>query len=120
MSPRTAGAHGQANRYDVVIIGGGHNGLVAAGLLAKAGQRVVVLERRDTVGGAAVTETPWGPDYKVTALSYVMSLMPPTILRELELERHGYRVHPQGPYFAPYPDGRHLQLPDDPVARHKE
>ena len=120
MSPSTAGGHGQANRYDAVIIGGGHNGLVAAGLLAKAGRRVVVLERRETVGGAAVTETPWGPDYKVTALSYVMSLMPPTILRELELERHGYRIHPQGPYFAPYPDGRHLQLPDDPVARHKE
>ena len=120
MSSTSAGVHGRANQYDVVVIGGGHNGLVAAGLLAKSGQRVVVLERRDTVGGAAVTETPWGPDYKMTALSYVMSLMPPTILRELELERHGYRIHPQGPYFAPYPDGRHLQLPDDPVARHKE
>ena len=64
--------------------------------------------------------TPWGPDFKVTALSYVVSLMPPTILRELELERHGYKVHPQGPYFAPHPDGRHLQLADDPARRHKE
>ena len=94
--------------------------ITAWSLLAKAGQRVVVLERRDVVGGAAITETPWGPEYKVTALSYVVSLMPPTILRELELERHGYKVHPQGPYFAPHPDGRHLQLADDPVLRHKE
>src|SRR6478735_675578 len=106
--------------FDAVVIGGGHNGLVASGLLAKQGARVVVLERRDVVGGAAITEQPWGPDFKMTALSYVVSLMPPTSLRELELERHGYKVHPQGPYFAPHPDGRHLQLADDPVLRHKE
>jgi phytoene dehydrogenase-like protein len=105
---------------DVVVIGGGHNGLVAAGLLAKAGSRVVVVERRPTVGGAAITERPWGPAYKVTALSYVVSLMPGTIVRELELERHGYRIHPQGPYFAPYTDGRYLQLSGDPTVRHKE
>jgi phytoene dehydrogenase-like protein len=70
-------------RSDVIVIGGGHNGLVAAGLLAKRGRRVTVLERRHKVGGAAVTETPWGPDYKVTALSYVVSLLPRTILDEL-------------------------------------
>jgi phytoene dehydrogenase-like protein len=98
---------------DVVVIGGGHNGLVAAGLLAKQGAQVTVLERRHVVGGAAITEQPWGPDFKMTALSYVVSLMPPTILRELELEKHGYRIHPQGPYFAPHPDGRALALHED-------
>jgi phytoene dehydrogenase-like protein len=100
--------------FDAVVIGGGHNGLVAAGLLAKQGARVVVLERRHVVGGAAITEQPWGPDYKMTALSYVVSLMPPTILRELELEKHGYKIHPQGPYFAPAPDGRALALSEHP------
>jgi phytoene dehydrogenase-like protein len=109
-----------ANAYDAIIIGGGHNGLVAAAYLARAGKRTVVLERRPVVGGAAVTEQPWGPDYKVTMLSYVVSLLPPTIQRDLELARHGYKVHPQGPYFVPYPDGRCLQLPNDPQRRHAQ
>ncbi len=107
-----------AEPFDVVVIGGGHNGLVAAGLLAKRGARVTVLERRAVVGGAAITEQPWGPEFKMTALSYVVSLMPPAIQQELELERHGYRIHPQGPYFAPRPDGPALRLPDDPRSRH--
>ena len=105
------------SRYDVIVVGGGHNGLVAAGLLAKRGLRVLVLERRDTVGGAAVTETPFGPDFKVTALSYVVSLMPPTVMRELELERHGYKIYPQHPYFVAYPDGRYLMMCDDRARR---
>jgi phytoene dehydrogenase-like protein len=109
-----------ANRFDVVVIGGGHNGLVTAALLAKRGRRVVVLERRPVVGGAAITECPWGPDFKVTALSYVMSLMPPTVLRELELERHGYKIYPQHPYFVPQADGRSLQMHNDPSRRHAE
>ncbi len=104
-----------------VVVGGGHNGLVAAALLAKRlGARVTVLERRSEVGGAAITEKPWGPEFEVSALSYVVSLLPPALRRELELERHGYRVYPQGPYFAPSPDGRALALPDDPRRRHEE
>jgi len=102
---------------DVIIVGGGHNGLCAAGLLAKRGRRVLVLERRPEVGGAAITETPWGPDFKMTTLSYVVSVMPKAVLRELELERHGYKIYPQHGYFVAYPDGRYLQLHDDDPAR---
>ncbi|MFI5297184.1 MAG: phytoene desaturase family protein [Polyangiales bacterium] len=108
------------SRYDVIVIGGGHNGLVTAGLLAKRGRRVLVLERRERVGGAATTEQPWGPDFKMTALSYVVSLMPPTVLRELELEKHGYKVYPQHGYFAPRADGRYLQMHADAARRHAE
>jgi phytoene dehydrogenase-like protein len=107
-----------SNNYDAVIIGGGHNGLVAAAYLARAGQRVLVLERRPIVGGAAVSEHPFGPDYTVTSLSYVVSWLSPQMVRDLELVRHGYHVYPQGPYFAPRRDGRYLALPDDPAARH--
>jgi phytoene dehydrogenase-like protein len=102
---------------DVVIIGAGHNGLVAAAYLARAGLRTLVLERRDVVGGAAVSEHPFGPDYTVTSLSYVVSLLPGDLVRDLQLERHGYHVFPQGPYFAPRADGRYLALPPDPAAR---
>ncbi|HMG58049.1 MAG TPA: NAD(P)/FAD-dependent oxidoreductase [Kofleriaceae bacterium] len=107
-------------RWDVIVIGGGHNGLVAAGLLAKRGRRVAVLERRHKVGGAAVTETPWGPEFKMTALSYVVSLMPREVLDELELVRFGYKVYPQFPYFAPRRDGRYLMMCDDPARRAAE
>ncbi|MGD9701652.1 MAG: phytoene desaturase family protein [Acidimicrobiia bacterium] len=108
------------NSFDVIVIGGGHNGLVAAGLLAKSGKQVVVLERREVVGGAAITELPFGPDFKVTALSYVVSLMPPAISRELRLADHGYKIYPQAGYFMPYEDGRHLQMADDPAERHRQ
>jgi phytoene dehydrogenase-like protein len=106
--------------YDVVVVGGGHNGLVAAAYLAKAGLSVCVCEAREVVGGAAVSEHPFGPDFTVTSLSYVVSLLPPALVRDLELTRHGYHVYPQGPYFAPRADGRYLQLPPDPVARREQ
>ncbi|GAA4602812.1 NAD(P)/FAD-dependent oxidoreductase [Actinoallomurus liliacearum] len=106
--------------YDVVVVGGGHNGLVAAAYLAKAGLRVCVCEAREVVGGAAVSERPFGPDYTVTSLSYVVSLLPPALVRDLRLDRHGYHVYPQGPYFAPRADGGHLRLPDDPARRRAE
>ena len=104
----------------MIVIGGGHNGLVTAGLLAKRGLAVTVLERRHVVGGAAITEQPWGPSYKMTALSYVVSLMPPTIVRELELARFGYKVYPQHPYFVAYPDGRYLKMCEDRARRREQ
>jgi len=91
-------AQQQANRYDAIVVGGGHNGLITAAYLAKFGADVVVLEARHKTGGAADTMEPWPdelPGVKVTTLSYVMSLMPPTIQRDLQLERFGYKVYPQ-------------------------
>src|SRR5215468_2348680 len=106
--------------FDAVIVGGGHNGLVAAAYLAKAGLSTLVCETRDVVGGAAVSEHPFGPDYTVTSLSYVVSLLPQDLIADLQLVKHGYHVYPQGPYFAPRADGRYLGLPVDPAERYAE
>ncbi len=95
---------------DVVVIGGGHNGLTCAAYLAKAGLDVLVLERRGVLGGAAATEEPW-PGYRVSSASYVVSLMPPQVVDELDLKRFGYEVSIITPdYFVPFPDGTSLTL----------
>src|SRR5690242_20048222 len=109
-----------ARARDVVIVGGGHNGLVAAAYLARSGLDTLVCERRGVVGGAAVSEHPFGPGYTVTSLSYVVSLLPPALARDLGLASHGYHVYPQGPYFAPRADGRALRLPHEPAKRRAE
>ena len=100
--------------YDAIVVGGGHNGLVCAAYLARAGLRTVVLERRHLVGGAAVTEEPW-PGYRVSTASYVVSLLPERIVRELSLASHGYQVYPLDPaYFAPFLDGGGILVWEDP------
>lgn len=94
--------------YDAIIIGAGHNGLVTAGYLARAGQKVLVLERRNVVGGACVTEEVW-PGYKVSTLSYLCSLLMRNIVEDLELRRFGYHIYPKDPaFFTAFPDGRHI------------
>ncbi len=93
---------------DVLIIGGGHNGLVTAGYLARAGLQVMVLERRGILGGASVTEEVW-PGFHVSTLSYLCSLLQPRIIQDLELERFGYHIYPKDPsFFTAFPDGRHI------------
>jgi phytoene dehydrogenase-like protein len=109
-----------ATSYDAIIIGGGHNGLVTAAYLARAGRKVLVLERRDLVGGCAVTEEIW-PGFKVSTASYVNSLFRPEIIRDLELKRHGFEMLPRSPSsFTPFPDGRYLLMGPDKEMTHRE
>ena len=111
-----------AATYDAIVVGGGHNGLVAAAYLARSGARTVVLEGRHKTGGAATTEAPWpeAPEFKVTRLSYVMSLMPPTIISDLGLARHGYQIYPMGPYYQAFPEGGSIKLYADDAKRNHE
>ncbi len=106
--------------YDCIIIGAGHNGLICANYLAQKGWKVLVLEKRHLVGGACVTEE-IGPGYKASIAAYVVSLLLPEIVDELELKKHGYKTLPRNPSsFTPFEDGRYLFLGPDGKANHDE
>src|SRR5437879_2468180 len=98
----------QSGQIDAIIIGAGHNGLVAAGYLARAGKKVVVLEQRDRVGGACTLEEPF-PGFTMSPCAYVVSLLRPEIIRDLELHRYGFDAYVKDPQmFIPYQDGNYL------------
>jgi phytoene dehydrogenase-like protein len=106
--------------YDAIIIGGGHNGLVTAAYLAKAGRKVCVLERRHVLGGCATTEELW-PGYKVSTAAYVISLFQTSIIQDLTLKEYGLRILPRSPSsFTPLPDGRSLMMGPDAALNQRE
>ena len=107
------------HKYDVIVIGGGHNGLVNAAYLARAGKRVLVLERRHVLGGAAVTEEVF-PGFKFSVCSYVVSLLRPEIIRELDLPRHGLEILPLDGTFTPMPNGDYLWRVNDHAKTRRE
>jgi phytoene dehydrogenase-like protein len=106
-------------KYDAIVIGGGHNGLTAAAYLARAGRNVLVLERRHIVGGAAVTEEVF-PGFRFSVCSYVVSLLRPEIIRDLDLPRHGLEILPLDGTFTPMPNGDHLWRVNDHARTQRE
>src|SRR5438477_8511317 len=108
-----------SNSYDVIVIGGGHNGLVNAAYLQRAGKKVLVLERRHVLGGAACTEE-IVPGFKFSVCSYVVSLLRPEIIRDLDLPRHGLEILPLDGTFTPMPNGDHLWRVNDHGKTHRE
>lgn len=106
-------------KYDAIVIGGGHNGLVAAAYMARAGRKVLVLERRHVLGGAAVTEEVF-PGFKFSVCSYVVSLLRPEIIRELDLAKHGLEILPLDGTFTPMPDGNYLWRVNDHARTYRE
>jgi phytoene dehydrogenase-like protein len=107
------------SKYDAIIIGGGHNGLTTAAYLARAGKKVLVLERRHLLGGAAVTEEVF-PGFKFSVCSYVVSLLRPEIIRDLDLPRHGLEILPLDGTFTPMPSGDYLWRVNDHGKTHRE
>ncbi len=105
--------------FDVIVIGGGHNGLTAAAYLARAGRTVLVLERRHVLGGAAVTEEVF-PGFHFSVCSYVVSLLRPEIIRELDLPRHGLEILPLDGTFTPMPNGDYLWRMNDHARTRRE
>ena len=116
-----AARNGRPSRssYDAVVVGGGHNGLACAAYLARAGRKVLVLERRHVLGGAAVSEE-LHPGFTFSVCSYVVSLLRPHIIRDLQLERHGLELIPLECSFLPLPDGRSLTRWSDPNRTRQE
>ncbi len=102
-------------RYDAIVIGGGHNGLVAAAYLARAGRSVLVVEKNERVGGATYSEEIL-PGFTATVFSYVLSLMRPQIIDDLDLARHGLQLQALDGTFTPMRDGRALMRWHDPAA----